>query len=196
MLLLTTTFAYLLIIGLLEEGRLPAPDMLVSGRRNTEGFHLFCDVFLSRVVGVTEWRESCTSVFVTDMASVSDEAFAILCIENYWDEWANKNVEEYKSEVAFDATTNTRKKRKTTWGIYTKGATGSRRYGGWSAEGLERFNVLYEKVVQDRRDNAAASNVLYKTYCEQREDSGKKKRKVVVNTRSVVVRSDDVSHLL
>jgi len=29
------------------------------------------------------------------MATILDEAFAFLLVENYWDEWSKKNLEEY-----------------------------------------------------------------------------------------------------
>jgi len=38
--------------------------------------------------------------------------------------------------VTIDETTNQKKKRKATWGKFTSGAWGSRRFGGWSKEGL------------------------------------------------------------
>ena len=70
------------------------------------------------------------------MATVSDEAFTLLLLENYWEGWSTKNLDEYKSEVTIDETTNQKKKRKATWGKFTSGTWGSRRFGGWSKEGL------------------------------------------------------------
>jgi len=80
---------------------------------------------------------------IREMAMISDEAFALLLLENYWESWSTKNVEEYKTEVTFDESTNQKKKRKATWGKYTSGAWGSKRFGGWSKDGLLRFNQLY-----------------------------------------------------
>jgi len=39
-----------------------------------------------------------------------------------------------QTAVAYDETTNQKKKRKTTWGKFTSGAWGSKRLGGWSKE--------------------------------------------------------------
>jgi len=35
---------------------------------------------------------------VSEIATVSDEAFAFLLIENYWDTWCNVNLEDYKKQ--------------------------------------------------------------------------------------------------
>jgi len=56
------------------------------------------------------------------MATISDESFVHLLVENYWDEWSKKKLEEYISEASFDSSISKRRKRKTTWGKYTKGA--------------------------------------------------------------------------
>jgi len=76
------------------------------------------------------------------MATASDEAFAYLLVENYWDSWSKLDLDQYKNESTFDVASNRKRKRKANWGKYTKSAYGTRRYGGWTAEGLLRFNKL------------------------------------------------------
>jgi len=95
-------------------------------RAKEETFFVFVDSFLSRVVGVAYWRKHCAKMTILDMAMILDEAFAQLLLENYWESWSTKNVEEYKTEVSFDESTNQKKKRKATWGKYTSGAWGSK----------------------------------------------------------------------
>ena len=46
------------------------------------------------------------------MATISDEVFTLLLLENYWEGWSTKNFDEYKSEVTIDETTNQKRKRK------------------------------------------------------------------------------------
>ncbi len=46
------------------------------------------------------------------MATILDEVFALLLLENYWESWSTKNVEEYKTEVSFDESTNKKRKGK------------------------------------------------------------------------------------
>ena len=83
---------------------------------NKDTFFIFCDYFLSKVVGSSIWRDCCTRQKVSDMATISDEAFAFLLVENYLDEWPKKKLEEYVAEASFDETTSKWKKRKVTWG--------------------------------------------------------------------------------
>jgi len=71
----------------------------------------FCDNFLSRIVGITVWKEGCQKKRISELASASDEAFAYLLVENYWEYWSNLDTKDYKSEVAFDKESNKRIKR-------------------------------------------------------------------------------------
>jgi len=59
---------------------------------------------------VSTWKDGCTKMKVSDMATASDEAFAYLLIENYWDSWAFVDLDAYKNEATFE--TNSMKKKK------------------------------------------------------------------------------------
>jgi len=92
---------------------------------------MFCDFFLSRVVGHTAWKDGCTKSKVSELASITDEAFAYLLVENYYEVWTNIDLEAYKNEeIQFDERTRKKKKRKPAWGKYTRNAFGTRQYGG------------------------------------------------------------------
>ena len=41
---------------------------------------------------------------------VSDEAFAYLLVENYWDEWSTKNLDDYMGERCYNSSISKRKK--------------------------------------------------------------------------------------
>ena len=75
------------------------------------------------------------------MATASEEAFAYLLVENYWEYWSNLDLKAYKSEVTYDKESNKRIKRTSTWGKYTKSAYRARMYGGWMTSRLLRFNA-------------------------------------------------------
>jgi len=55
---------------------------------------------------------------------VSDEAFAYLLVENYWDEWSTKNLDDYMGERCYNSSISKMEKRRATWGKYTKEAWG------------------------------------------------------------------------
>ena len=119
-------------------------------RENEKCFFLFCENFLSKVVGITSWRDNCTKSTVSEMATVSDEAFAYLLVENYWSKWSAVDLETYQKESTFENGSVKKKKRTATFGKYTQNAYGAKRFGGWTREGLIRFNVLYAEVKADR----------------------------------------------
>jgi len=58
--------------------------------------------------------DTCAKQKVSKIATVSDEAFAYLLIENYWDEWSTKNMEEYMGERYYDSSISKRNIRRTT----------------------------------------------------------------------------------
>jgi len=168
---------------LLEKKNLPSLDEIMLKRQKEDTFLVFADTFLSRVVGMAFWRKHCAKLPISEMATISDEAFTLLLLENYWDQWSTKNLDEYKSEVTIDETTNQKKKRKATWGKFTSGAWGSRRFGGWSKEGLVRFNQLYSQVEQDRKkDNAAEVEETYRLKCVNSKKAKKERGQLMTTT--------------
>jgi hypothetical protein len=54
---------------------------------NDEMFRLYCESLLSCVVGKTWWNNNADKKTVSEMASVSDEAFALLLLENSYEMW-------------------------------------------------------------------------------------------------------------
>jgi len=51
-------------------------------RECKEVFFLFADMFLSHVVGVAFWRKNSGEMPISEMATVSNKAFALLLLEN------------------------------------------------------------------------------------------------------------------
>jgi len=66
--------------------------------------------------------------------------------------------------LGYNESMSKRKKRKTTWGKYTKGAWSARGYAGWNDDGIDRFNQLCQMVKEDRESNATTEE-HYKTHC-------------------------------
>jgi hypothetical protein len=73
---------------------------------------------------------------------VSDEAFVLLSIENCW-EAIQLELEE-NDEDGNTSTVYTR-------GKFTSSGTNAK-FGGWSLEGIKRFNDLYELVEKNRNE--------------------------------------------
>jgi hypothetical protein len=128
-----------------------------------EAFHWFIGEFLECVSGRRVWGRKKFTHKVSDpmergsaekVVTVSDEAFAILVYENYIDKWIRKFNCEQRGELGED--TNEIEKR--IKGRYTAGTTtraANIMYGGWSDEGLIRFNQLCRLVAIDRQNENA-----------------------------------------
>lgn len=94
----------------------------------------------------------------------SDEAFGLLLYENYIEKWIAVAAEEKnKNKDAPAAEQDNRNKKKGTErrrGKYTgaESKTGQQcKFGGWSADGIRRFNALYAMAREDRESPHATA---------------------------------------
>ena len=97
-------------------------------------FKFFVSEIVAGVVGQRKWSKTARCFTrVSDPEAgitVSDEAFALLIVENIWDVvMLNGETCKYTGKLA---------------------NTSNKRHDGWSAEGLERYNALHEKVKKNR----------------------------------------------
>ena len=131
--------------GLGENDMLPKLEEILCLRRDPKVFYVFCDNFLSWVCGRNLWKKRWTVETVSQIATVSDEAFALLLLENSWKKWTaeGRNEEDGEDENSVDTEGN-----QTRW---TKNGRSAVMYKGWSREGIERFNELYSIVMEDRK---------------------------------------------
>lgn len=131
--------------------------------REKKAFFWFFDNFIDCVVGANNWNVVKTKQLVSDavdnnnskVVSVSDEAFALLLIDNYMEKWRKKASEEEETatEMTSNQTTNhegTRKAVAKMPGKYTGKAKGQCKWGGWNVEGITQFNRLRRLVKEDR----------------------------------------------
>ena len=153
--------------------------------REKEAFCWFFGVFLECVCGARVWGVLKFSELVsharqkgTNMkaVTVSDEAFALLLLENYRTKWfaqarkEKKMIESEESEndrkmparrdhnrnVATKARDEENEEEeeaegtRVTRGLYTGVKTGKCKFGGWSREGMKRFNELYNLAWNNR----------------------------------------------
>ena len=101
-------------------------------------FKYFVKNIIGCVVGKRMWREKRGLKMVSEVVTESDEAFAILVIENCWDA-VHENLKAGRDD------------KKASPGKYTSGVvTSNRRHDGWSMEGIKRYNELREYVADKR----------------------------------------------
>ena len=91
---------------------------------------------LSNSTGKRKWNKFSSDRRMKDFITFSDEAFAMLALEN--------NAEKWRDSVKFP----TLKKKDLPKALYTEGEEGN----GWSEAGLMRFIVLFKSLVKKRRD--------------------------------------------
>jgi hypothetical protein len=138
--------------------------------RERRAFFWFFDSFLECVCGARAWRNAKKTMLVSEsrdehdgvIVTKSDEAFALLLIDNYLEKWKMTLGGEEQSADAEavnntnmmeEAEDNGRQGKKTTAklpGKYTEKKSGHCKYGGWSRAGMARFNQLYSLVNDDR----------------------------------------------
>ena len=94
---------------------------------------------MSTVVGKKVYKQSRCDKLLSEFVTIGDEALAILIFENNFDIWikmAEKNVTKIPGF----------KKKYTNGGSAKNQVARSRKHGGWCADGLKRFNELFDMV--------------------------------------------------
>lgn len=97
---------------------------------------MFCDHVLATVVGKNKWKKRSADELLSQYATVSDKAFALLLIENSLDFW--------RHQVA-PASNDSPKP------LYTLNGAGTRENKGWTDEGIRRYNELAGMVAEVRK---------------------------------------------
>ena len=150
-------------------------EQVLLMRNDTSGMYFdFIEYFILAVVGKIYYKENRCENLLSDFTTVSDEALAILIIENNFDTWwdmAKRNITK-DSGVG----------RKYTNGGTSAGTkASSRRYQGWSADGIKRFNEIFDLVKLNRSLLVAKSfEESFKSFCENGGVTGKKPKQCEV----------------
>ena len=120
-----------------------------------EAFLWFAGELLECVCGKRAWgtrkkyRATISDATANDtgkfIVTVSDEAFALLLYDAYINKWIKRYHEDRRGEP----------RSKRIVGKYTQTDGASTEYGGWSEEGIHRFNLLCEMVQEDRNSRNA-----------------------------------------
>ena len=137
-------------------------------RSNEKAFFQFCDHILSCVVGKKLWDKSMGVKHMSGIATTTDEAWALLVLENSWDVW-KQQARSPNGKVEL------KERRSTKW---TNTSSLASRSEGWGQKGMRRFNELVRKVKEDRQRSEGVEQL----YMESKQDesdrkAGKQKRK-------------------
>lgn len=174
----------LLLTGWREISEFDRPQLdiiLKEKRKSVKAYKWFYDNVLSHVVGRHYWNKYQDEKGGTAMATVSDEALALLLIENSWSCWEEKfnhALIQMGEQEQQGGSPKTRPK-------YTKRDSGVKENKGWSAKGIERFNELYNEVKEDRKERSVDFDAEYKEE-KMGENKRKRKRRPVIQRSAVV----------
>ena len=143
---------------------------LTLGRATVQKEHYydFFSYFLSSVIGKRIYNQNKLKLLISQYSTISDEAFALLVLENHEERWLHMHLHnDYKNcdiqpkystggrsmnmkhvisshSTIEDSTADSNKKS-------MKNLRGSKRFFGWSEAGLQRFNELFKRVLEDRK---------------------------------------------
>ena len=135
-----------------------------------EEFNMYADFvvfYISAVIGLRRFEKNKCRKPYSDYVTVSDEAFAVLTIENNWLRWMDMAKEKHwkDSPVPTKWTVTRDKPTATSIGKSKKRAVVShsdtlndmkehgpqaRRYRGWSVHGINRYNQLFDQIEKER----------------------------------------------
>ena len=151
--------------------------------REIQAFFWFMGEFMECICGVRAWKSVKQSMLVSEakdaagckIVTKSDEAFGLLLIENYLEKWKKRPVagteeEEVDGSETPSPSASGRKRmvRRETGKYTTKRKGNTCKFGGWSAEGMTRFNDLYNMVKADRvSETAKEMEELLRMHCRR-----------------------------
>ena len=141
----------------------------------------FVSFYVSAVVGVRKFDRNKCHVKYSKYVTVSDEAFAVLTLENNWKRWSSMADDmDWKDSDEPSKWTTSKEKRKASSAATTADNSSvendcpqAKRYRGWSAQGIARYNQLFEEIKKERekpRFEDFETYVMEEFMTEARED--------------------------
>jgi hypothetical protein len=143
-------------------GNIVTLRQMQNARSGFDDFDVFCTAFLSNVIGKQAYNKKVVQETISIIATVSDEAFVILCLENSLEQWEQEARNPTAKRI--DA-------------VYTASPAEASKYSGWSKEGMRRFNTLQREIIPDLRKNTMKLEVDYLMHQKGIKLPSRKKKK-------------------
>jgi hypothetical protein len=137
----------------------------LEGRKNQEAYTVLFEHFVPCVTKKTVWDIRLAQAEINrgssrlkSLCSVSDGAFALLLLENSFERWLDL-FSNHTGPVMQQRGVRQREFQSDVPTVYTRGGikydktSVTQLVKGWSAEGIVRFNTLFDVVKKDRREN-------------------------------------------
>ena len=143
---------------------------------SNDDLKLLADIALVPMISKETWKHNGRSVELSTLTTVADEAFALLTMENNVDEWIKLKVNGKDSAVKGENT------KYTSPGKNKRDGTKK----GWTLEGKERYNDIYDAIALERRTQRSKDKEVWMMREWAKEGSVKRKRIVAVNSEEVM----------
>jgi hypothetical protein len=151
----------------MEDGNPSSQDGETSRARglreaSDNNYQWFCENFMDCVIPSNEWKRHARKKLMSDYVSQSLEAFCVLVYSNGFEKWNEEfpvaeDEETEASSLTIGSRGNCRFK-------YTSDSKGSRKYEGWSPEGMKLYNDILVLVGNQRQlPNCTFEQKLLKT---------------------------------
>ena len=128
-----------------KNGEASSSDDYLEARKNPDLWAKFMESYVAIVYGTSAFLRNSQVQLVSGFVNISDEAFALLTLECYFDRWVKMtetNTEDNNNNSTLPG------------GRYIVRKTNGRGYG-WSPEGYRRYGELYHLVSTDRKGDHA-----------------------------------------
>ena len=177
-----------------------------EGRKNVAVYTVFFDTFVPCATKKTTWERQIAKAGIktitkklVSLCTVSDEAFALLLMENSFDRWFDLHIQGRKEVEKHPRGSKASNFESDIPPLYTRGgikyktANINHSVKGWSEEGLNRFNLLFDHVKQDRMDHESFELDWLESRREAQESKSTPKRakRQAVTTRSELFESEE-----
>jgi hypothetical protein len=179
---------------------------IVKGRKNEEAYSAFFEHFLPCATKKTLWDRRIAKALSNSksrkyqsLCTVSDEAFALLLLENSYNRWLDLFLNN-KGPVMQRRGVKQRGFQSDVPTLYTRGGIKydktdmTQSVKGWSEEGIARFNALFDQVIADRAENPNFERQWLEARRSAQEEAGttaKKRKCQPTQARSEQLESDD-----
>ena len=161
-----------------QRGEFPAMEELIEDRSaNVVNFKNFAEKLLCIVAGKKKFKKERTIKTVSEICTGSDEAFLMVTLENSYKAW----------KAEFDKDENEKIPHKE----FTNNPAASHKYGGWSAEGINRYNTYMEEVKREREKQERQDvEKEYLTALQEEQANGlaggRKRKMVDMNANKII----------
>jgi hypothetical protein len=136
--------------GASPEGEQP-PNGGLQGLRDAEdnACQSFCADFMECVVPKAEWKQRARKTQMSVLVTPTLEAFAVVVYKNACKKW--EDIYRQESTNGDEETVTSSLSNGSERHLYTGDSKGSRKYEGWSAEGMKLYNNVLDLVTHQRQ---------------------------------------------